>query len=40
LRIDARLTVEFQRRLASFCKNQHDIDHFLDALRKAGFPEN
>jgi adenylate cyclase len=40
LRIDGRLTVEFQRRLASFCKNQHDIDHFLDALRKAGFPEN
>jgi adenylate cyclase len=39
-RIDARMTVEVQRRLASVCRNQRDIDYFLNALRKAGLPQN
>jgi adenylate cyclase len=39
LQIDPSYTVEVQRRLASFCKRQQDIDHFLNALRKAGLPE-
>jgi adenylate cyclase len=39
LRIDPRFTTEVQRRLASVCKFQHDIEHHLDALLKAGLPE-
>jgi len=39
LRIDPKFTLTEQARQAAVCKDQRDVNHLLDGLRKAGLPE-